>query len=89
MTDSWINHPSLAHISRDKLLLLNQLGCEGSCKNAAQLLPFLMSILNSPQGKKLSFSQDEISAILQVMKENKSPAELAKMNKILSLAQNL
>lgn len=49
------------------------------------MLPFLMSAAASGKKNGLNFSQNEISAVLEVMKAGKSPQEAAKIDKIVSL----
>lgn len=58
---------------------------QGSSKGANEMLPFLMS--SSCQGKKggLKFNADEISAIIEVLKMGKSPAEAQKLDKVVNL----
>ena len=50
-----------------------------------EMLPFLMSA--AAQGKKggLKFNADEISAIIEVLKMGKSPAEAQKLDKVVNL----
>ena len=57
----------------------------GSSKGANEMLPFLMSA--AAQGKKggLKFNADEISAIIEVLKMGKSPAETQKLDKVVNL----
>ena len=75
MNDEWRNNPKLAGMDRSKLDMLQNLASQGSSKGANEMLPFLMSA--AAQGKKggLKFNADEISAIIEVLKMGKSPAE--------------
>ena len=58
---------------------------KGSGKSASDMLPFLMSAAASGKKNGLNFSQNEISAVLEVMKAGKSPQEAAKIDKIVNL----
>lgn len=64
---------------------LQNLASQGSSKGANEMLPFLMSA--AAQGKKggLKFNADEISAIIEVLKMGKSPAEAQKLDKVVNL----
>ena len=80
MNDDWRNNPKLAGMDRSKLDMLQNLASQGSSKGANEMLPFLMSA--AAQGKKggLKFNADEISAIIEVLKMGKSPAETQKLD---------
>ena len=83
MNDDWRNNPKLAGMDRSKLDMLQNLASQGSSKGANEMLPFLMSA--AAQGKKggLKFNADEISAIIEVLKMGKSPAEAQKLDKVV------
>ena len=85
MNDDWRNNPKLAGMDRSKLDMLQNLASQGSSKGANEMLPFLMSA--AAQGKKggLKFNADEISAIIEVLKMGKSPAEAQKLYKVVNL----
>ncbi len=85
MNDDWRNNPKLAGMDRSKLDMLQNLASQGSSKGANEMLPFLMSA--AAQGKKggLKFNADEISAIIEVLKMGKSPAEAQKLDKVVNL----
>lgn len=85
MNDDLRNNPKLAGMDRSKLDMLQNLASQGSSKGANEMLPFLMSA--AAQGKKggLKFNADEISAIIEVLKMGKSPAEAQKLDKVVNL----
>ena len=67
--EDWKKDPKLEDIDAAKL----------------DMLPFLMSAAASGKKNGLNFSQNEISAVLEVMKTGKSPQEIAKIDKIVNL----
>ena len=77
--------PKLKNIDAGKLDMLQKLAEKGSGKSASDMLPFLMSAAASGKKNGLNFSQNEISAVLEVMKAGKSPQEAAKIDQIVSL----
>ena len=85
MSDDWRNNPRLAGMDRSKLDMLQGLAQQGIGKNPNDMLPFLMQA--ATQGKKagLNFNDKEISTIIEVLKMGKSPAEAAKLDKVVSL----
>lgn len=83
----WINDPSLRNIDKNKieflLLLLNQ---SGKLKQS-DMMPFMLAISAKAKNKNISFTQDEISAIVNVVKKNSSTEELERINKVLQLTK--
>lgn len=87
--EDWMNHPSLADMDPSKLALLQSLAMQGSQKNQADMMPFLMSIMSGNAGHKMKFSPDEIKKIIEVLKMGKSPEETARIDKMISLMRML
>ena len=85
MSEDWKNDPLLAGVDPQKLNLLQELANQGSSKSASELLPFIMGA--AAQGKKggLKFQPDEISRIIEVLKAGKSPEEVQRLDKVISL----
>ena len=85
MNEDLKNNPKLSGIDPEKLSMLQGLAQKGAGMSPSDLLPFLMQ--SSSQGKSngLHFNQQEISAILNVMKMGKSPEETAKIDRIVSM----
>ena len=85
MSEDWKEDPKLSNIDKGKLEMLQNFADGGNGKGAAEMLPFLMSAAASGQKKGLKFSQNEISAVLEVMKAGKTKQEAAKIDKIVNL----
>ena len=83
--EDWKKDPKLEDIDAAKLDMLQKLAEKGSGKSASDMLTFLMTAAASGKKNGLNFSQNEISAILEVMKTGKSPQEIAKIDKIVNL----
>lgn len=85
MTNEWMKDESLKDIDPYKLEFLQALVFESSNLKKEQLLPFLMAVAKRGQDKKVSFSEEEIDAIVAVLKRHATPDELNKMNKVLAM----
>ena len=83
--EDWKKDPKLEDIDAAKLDMLQKLAEKGSGKSASDMLPFLMSAAASGKKNGLNFSQNEISAVLEVMKTRKSPQEIAKIDKSVNV----
>lgn len=84
-TGNWTDNPSLKGIDAQKLALLNSLAQQGKGKTPQELLPFLMSAASQNRSKGLSFSSQEMDAIIRVLKIGKSQEELQRIEQLLSM----
>lgn len=85
MSDDWKNNPKLAGMDPQKLSMLQGLADQGLGKSPSELLPFIMGAASQGKNAGLTFSSDEISTIIEVLKMGKSPAEVAKLDRIVNL----
>lgn len=85
MDEAWKSNPKLAGMDKGKLDMLQSLAEQGAGKGPNDLLPFLMSAMTQTRNSGMKFSQDEISVIIEVLKMGKSPEEVAKIDRMISL----
>ena len=85
MNDDWKNDPKLKEIDKTKLDMLQNLAEKGNGKSVSDMMPYLMSAAASGKKNGLHFSQNEISAVLEVMKAGKTPQEASKIDRIVNL----
>lgn len=85
MNNEWMKDESLQGIDPYKLEFLQALVFESSNLRKEQLLPFLMAVAKRGQEKNVTFSDEEINAIVAVLKKQATPEELSKMDKILAM----
>ena len=57
----------------------------GDRKNPSELVPFLMAAASQGRKQGAAFNSAEMELIIEVLKQNQSPQEAAKMDKIISL----
>ena len=70
---------------KTKLDMLQNLAEKGNGKSVSDMMPYLMSAAASGKKNGLHFSQNEISAVLEVMKAGKTPQEASKIDRIVNL----
>lgn len=85
MQNDWMNDESLKNIEPYKLQFLQALVFESSNLKKEQMLPFLMAVMKRGKEKNVSFSEDEISAIVAVLRKSATPEEFSKIEKIMAL----
>lgn len=76
---------ALAHIPRAKLEFLQIMLFESKNLKQDEMLPFFMSVIKASREKRITFSEEEMEAVLGVLKEHSSDEELKKMNQIMSM----
>lgn len=81
----WMKDPSLSGIDPAKLSMLQSFANQGAGKSQNDILPLLMTAAASSKQKGLQFTPNEMDMIVNVMKTGKSPQEIARMDKMLSL----
>jgi len=81
----WMKDSRLDHIEPAKLQFLQKLVFEMQQLSDKEKLPFLMALATSTKKKNISFSEQEVSQIIEVIKEYSTEDEMGKMNKILSM----
>ena len=83
--EDWKKNPRLEGMDQGKLDLLQKLAEQGNGKNASDMLPFLMNAAAQGRNSGLRFSEQEISAILEVLKMGKSPQEATRLDRVAAL----
>lgn len=81
--NTWMQDPSLKEIPAYKLDFLQKLVFEMNQLKDKEKLPFLLALANRAQKEKISFSNEEMEAIIQVLKSNSSPDEIKRMDMML------
>ncbi len=85
MQNNWMQDESLKNIDPYKLEFLQALVFESSNLKKEQMLPFLMAVAKRGQEKNVSFSDDEINAVVKVLRKYASPQELSKIEKVMAM----
>ncbi|MCD8347812.1 MAG: hypothetical protein LUD16_07645 [Lachnospiraceae bacterium] len=86
--NSWMNNPALGGIDPAKLEMLSSLAEQAQGKKQNELLPFLMAAAQSNSGD-ISFDSTETEAIINVLKIGKTPQEIQKIDRILSIMKTV
>lgn len=79
----WMNDPLVQNIPQKKLDFLGKLFTEGKGKNQKQMMAYIMPMMKKARAEKLTFSQQEINACIQAIKNHSTKEELEKIDEIL------
>lgn len=83
----WMTDPLVADIDSAKLEFLQSIVFETQGKSQKELLPLLMNVIKKGKTKQISFSDAEISAIVDAIKRNSTQQEAEQINKFMALRQ--
>ena len=81
----WMSDPLVAQIDNGKLDFLQSIVFETRGKSQKELIPFLMKIMKEGKTKNISFTDDEMSAIMTAIKKNSTPDELIQIEKFMAM----
>lgn len=80
---NWMNNPKLKNIDKSKLQLFMSLADQSEGKAPKDLMPFILAAASKTKGN--GFSPEETDAIIEVLQQGKSPAEIKNIEKIRSM----
>lgn len=85
----WINDPALKNMEPAKLELFKIAASQVEGKSGNAMAPIMMSLITTANKKGIQFTPDEISLILKVLKQGKSPAEQQSIDKTVQLVTTM
>lgn len=83
----WLNNPALKNMDPAKLELFKLAASQVEGKSGNTMAPIMMSLITNANKRGIQFTPDEISLILQVLKQGKSPAEQQNIDKTVQMVQ--
>lgn len=84
----WMSDERITNIPKVKLDFLQKIFFESKNLTQKEQLPFFMALAGRAKKDNISFSQDEINLIMEVIKDHSSPEEIAKINQTIKLFKN-
>ncbi|MEE1086075.1 MAG: hypothetical protein U0L05_02725 [Schaedlerella sp.] len=70
--NEWINNPSLKNMDPVKLELIKRAASQTSGKSQKELAPIMMALITSAQRNNIRFTPEEVSLILELLKDGKT-----------------
>ena len=84
----WMQDARIADIPKAKLDFLQKIFFESKNLTQKEQLPFFMALAGRAKKDNISFSQEEINLIMDVIKDHSTPEEVAKINHTVKLFKN-
>lgn len=88
-TGEWMKEKALSHIPHAKLEFLQIMLFESRKLKQEEMLPFFMSVVKISREKNITFTEEEMDSILEVLRAHSSPDELARMNQIMQMRKSI
>lgn len=85
----WMRDSALSGIPHAKLEFLQIMLFESRKLKQEEMLPFFMSVIKISREKNITFTETEMDAVLEVLKEHSSADELARMNQIMQMRRSI
>ncbi len=85
----WMNDPKLQTMDPLKLELIKTAAAQIQGKKGNTLAPILLSLITSANRKGIRFSSEEISLILNILKEGKSEQEQQQIDQTVTMVTNM
>ena len=85
---AWMDDERVSSIPKEKLTFLQKIFFESKKLTQKEQLPFFMALASRAKRENISFSQEEINLILEVIKEQATPEEVQKINQAVRMFQS-
>lgn len=86
--NNWMNHPAMKNIDPAKLELIQMAASQTAGKSGKDLAPVMLALITNANKKGISFSGDEMSLILEVLKDGKSREEQSQIDKTINMVSS-
>lgn len=85
----WINDPLLQNMDPIKIELIKTAAAQTAGKSGSALPPVLMSLITSANRKGIRFSSEEITLILNILKQGKSEQEQNQIDRTVQMVSSM
>ena len=82
------NNPLLSGMSPEKLQFLMNFATAQKPTDRKDMMPFLLSAMNNAKANNIQFSGSETELLFSILKQNMSPEEAKKADKMIQLMKN-
>lgn len=83
--NEWMNHPAMKNLDNEKLELIKAAARQTQGKSGKTLAPIMMSLITGANKKGIRFSNEEVSLILDILKEGKSAEEKMQIDHMINV----
>lgn len=86
MNNDWMNNPAMKQIDPAKLELIRMAAERTAGKSGRDLVPIMLALVSGADRKGIRFTPEEMSLILDILKEGKSREEQEQIDRTAKMA---
>lgn len=83
--NEWMNHPAMKTIDPVKLELIKTAAAQTAGKTGNSLATVMMALITSANKKGIRFTQEEVSLILEILKDGKTIEEQMQIDRMVKM----
>ena len=87
--ENWMNHPAMKTIDPLKLQLIKTAAKQTQGKSGNELAPVMLALITSANRQGLRFTPEEVSLILEVLKDGKDKEEQDQIDQMMEMTKNV
>lgn len=87
--NEWINHPEMQKIDPIKMELIKTAAAQTKGKSGQNMATVMMALIGTARRQGISFSPEEMTLILEVLKDGKSKEEQAQIDHMASMVMSM
>ena len=87
--NEWMNSEAFKNMDPLKVELIKKAAAQTKGKSGNALAPVLMALITNANKQGVRFTPDEVTMIMNIMKEGKSSQEQAQMDQIMNMVKNV
>lgn len=85
----WTTHPGMNNLDPLKREVIRAAAKQVQGKSGNQMATVMMALITSARKHNISFSPEEMSLILEILKDGKSPDEKKQIDNMVSMVMNV
>ena len=86
--NNWIDHPAMEKIDPLKRELIRTAAKQTQGKSGNSLAPVMMALITSANKKGIRFEPEEISLIMEILKDGKSREEQEQIDRMMQMVNS-
>lgn len=87
--NEWMNNPQMQNMDPAKLELIKMAASQTAGKSGRDLAPVMLALITNANKQGIRFSSDEVTLILEILKQGKSKEEQEQIDRTLKMTSAL
>ena len=87
--NEWMDHPAMKDMDPVKLELIRMAAEKTSGKTGRDLAPVMLALITGANRKGIRFTPDEVSLILEILKQGKSREEQEQIQRTVEMTRSM